>query len=75
MTHHFYIIECTITKYLFQEKVYEELQFIFGSSDRCPEYNDLQEMKYLEQTIKETLRYYTVAPVIGRTFNEDFVLS
>lgn len=55
--------------------MYQEIVQIFGSSDRCPTNYDIQEMKYTEQTIKETLRMYTVIPAIGRNLQEDFPIS
>lgn len=56
---------------MFKEKVYQELEHIFGSSDRFPTYEDVQDMKYTEQVIKETLRFYSVLPGVGRYLTED----
>lgn len=58
-----------------QEKVYNEVKTIFGDSEKCPQINQLNDMKYTLQFIKETLRYYTSASVVGRYLKEDVYIS
>ncbi|CAD7091338.1 unnamed protein product [Hermetia illucens] len=57
-----------------QDKVYAELQSIFGDSDRPCTFADTLEMNYLERVILETLRLYPPVPVIARKLNEDIKL-
>ncbi|KAJ8872981.1 hypothetical protein PR048_026597 [Dryococelus australis] len=54
-----------------QEKVYAELSEIFQGSQRSPTMKDLNEMKYLERVIKESLRLYPTVPFIQRILKED----
>ncbi|XP_026765187.1 cytochrome P450 4g15 [Galleria mellonella] len=58
-----------------QDKVIEELDQIFGDSDRPVTFQDTLEMKYLERCLMETLRLYPPVPVIGRNLKQDITLA
>ncbi|KAF5302920.1 hypothetical protein FQA39_LY02100 [Lamprigera yunnana] len=58
-----------------QEKVHQELENIFGKSDRPATFADTLEMKYLERCLLETLRLYPPVPIIARKLNHDVQLA
>ncbi|XP_053610616.1 cytochrome P450 4c3-like isoform X2 [Plodia interpunctella] len=58
-----------------QELVHKELQNIFGDSSRQPNKEDLMKMEYLERVIKETMRLFTVVPLIARRTQKEVKLS
>ncbi|KAJ8727072.1 hypothetical protein PYW08_015469 [Mythimna loreyi] len=57
-----------------QDKVIEELDNIFGDSDRPATFQDTLEMKYLERCLMETLRMFPPVPIIARHLNQDITL-
>uniref|UniRef100_A0A1Y1NLM3 Cytochrome P450 n=2 Tax=Photinus pyralis TaxID=7054 RepID=A0A1Y1NLM3_PHOPY len=54
-----------------QQKVVEEIQQVFGNSDRHPTHQDLSNLRYLEQVLKESLRMYPSVPLISRLTDEE----
>lgn len=58
-----------------QSKVIQELDEIFGDSDRPVTFQDTLEMKYLERCMMETLRMYPPVPIIARHIKEDLKLA
>ncbi|KAF1753158.1 hypothetical protein GCK72_019714 [Caenorhabditis remanei] len=58
-----------------QEKVIEEVDRIFGTSDRDCTNEDLKQMKYLEKCLKESLRMFPSVPFFGRRVEKDTVIN
>ncbi|KAJ8721675.1 hypothetical protein PYW07_002450 [Mythimna separata] len=58
-----------------QDSICEELQDIFGDSQRSPTIEDLSKMKYLECCIKESLRLYPSVPFLSRYLTKEVVIA
>ncbi|KAI4471057.1 cytochrome p450 family 4 [Holotrichia oblita] len=55
-----------------QQKLLEEIQSIAGKDPNADiTYKDLQEMKYLEAVVKESMRLHVIVPVIERKISHD----
>ncbi|XP_026321348.1 cytochrome P450 4C1-like isoform X1 [Hyposmocoma kahamanoa] len=57
-----------------QDRVLQEQISIFEESTKGAEKEDLQKMNYLERVIKESMRLYTVVPIIARKIDKDIYL-
>ncbi|RZC40118.1 cytochrome P450-like protein [Asbolus verrucosus] len=68
-----FILYCLANNKEVQDKVYEEQRQLFGDDvkDVKVTYHNLQEMKYLENTVKEGLRLYSPVPIFGRHIDQD----
>ncbi|XP_052744966.1 cytochrome P450 4C1 isoform X2 [Bicyclus anynana] len=58
-----------------QEKIYSELTEVFEGSNRDVQKQDLSRLEYLEAAIKETLRYYVMAPFVIRHIDKEIKLK
>lgn len=60
---------------MLKDKVYEEQKRVFDDSLNDCDYQHLQEMKYLEKVIKESLRMYPTIQFVARKSNKDIDLK
>lgn len=59
-----------------QQKVFEEIRDVFGDDPRSGvTLRQLQELKYLEMVIKESMRIHPPVPIIGRQLTEDTLIA
>lgn len=58
----------------YQEMCVQELNQIFGDSDRPATFADTLQMKFLERCLLEALRMYPPVPIIARKLQEDVKL-
>jgi len=58
-----------------QKKLQEEMDQIFGDTDRHVTMDDIKQMKYMDRVIKEALRLFPSVPMFGRETSEDCVLD
>ncbi|XP_045033385.1 cytochrome P450 4C1 [Daphnia magna] len=70
-----WLLYCMATNPGHQELVRQELDEVFGDSDRSCTIEDANKLKYLECCIKESLRLYPAVPNIIRYVVEDFELG
>ncbi|KAK7598035.1 hypothetical protein V9T40_006270 [Parthenolecanium corni] len=54
-----------------QEKLYAEINQLFGTDPRPAEESDFKKLPYLDQVIRETLRLFTIIPAIPRQIEND----
>ncbi|XP_068905248.1 cytochrome P450 4d2-like isoform X2 [Tenebrio molitor] len=67
-----FILFCLAKHKEVQDKILEEQERIFGNGQEAKvTYANLQEMKYLENVVKEGLRLYSPLPLQGREIDQD----
>ena len=57
-----------------QDRMYEEIKSVMGDRKQ-PTWEDIQNMKLVRNTIKETMRLYLPVGILPRIINEDAVLN
>ncbi|XP_031628928.1 probable cytochrome P450 6d5 [Contarinia nasturtii] len=55
-----------------QQRVHNEIDRILEKHNGCINYESVTEMKYLEACIDETLRRYSIVPILNRTCMNDY---
>lgn len=55
--------------------MFQELEDIFGNSDRPVTYEDVQNMEYIDRVIRETCRLYPPVPFIAKQPTTDIELG
>ncbi|XP_050537403.1 cytochrome P450 4C1-like [Daktulosphaira vitifoliae] len=68
------LIHLGLNQYI-QQNVRDELNAIFGNSDREARLEDLKSMTYLERVIKETMRLYPSVTAISRKLKQPLYLE
>jgi cytochrome P450 len=58
-----------------QEKIFKELQTVFGSVHEEVTDDHLKQLTYLDLVIKETLRFWSPVPFIARRVGQDMELG
>ncbi|KAJ8937565.1 hypothetical protein NQ318_000106 [Aromia moschata] len=60
----------------FRKKVYDELIDTFGTENRSDiTLSQINELKYLDLVVKESLRYYSPVPLIERVLDNDWTIG
>ncbi|CAK1594479.1 unnamed protein product [Parnassius mnemosyne] len=58
-----------------QERIFEELHYVFGDDDRDVTKQDLSRLEYLEAVLKESMRIYPIVPVTARLLDKNVKLK
>ncbi|KAH7729014.1 CYP4BF1 protein [Aphelenchoides avenae] len=66
---------CLATNASAQEKLYAELDTRFGDSDRDITMEDLKELKYLNNCIKESMRVFAPVPFVQRELRNEMEIG
>ena len=70
-----WIIFCIGNNPEVQEKVHEEIDYVFGNDNDPATKQQLSELKYLDRVVKEALRLYPSAPIISRHLDHDVTIG
>jgi len=58
-----------------QDKIVSELQMVFKSAEEEATDDQLKQLTHLEMVIKEAMRFWPIAVVIGRQVSDDIVIG